>query len=211
MFDGEVLNCYSKYTSEDNNMEKKLDLRIVKTHKALYDAFSEMLCEKKFEDITINELCERAMVRRATFYKHFEDKYDFFAYFVRNIRMQLSEKIPKTIIDENPSAYYFYIFKEFFTFLNEHKALVNTAMNSSVMPGLLDILSDEIQSDIFSHLKEEKDSGVHFPMSIHVLAAFYAGGIIQITREKLTSSINCTDEELFEQYNAIISSFHQFR
>ena len=28
-----------------------------------------------------NELCDEAMIRRATFYKHFADKYDFFFFF----------------------------------------------------------------------------------------------------------------------------------
>ena len=60
-------------------MEKKVDLRILKTHKALCETFSTLLEEKKFEEITVNELCQRAMVRRATFYKHFADKYEYFA------------------------------------------------------------------------------------------------------------------------------------
>ena len=58
--------------------EGKSDLRIIKTRKALYTAFTMLLGEKSFEDITVNELCENAMVRRATCYKHFADKYDFF-------------------------------------------------------------------------------------------------------------------------------------
>ena len=43
-------------------MEQKMDLRVLKTYKSLYEAFFKMLEEKKFEDITVNELCERAMV-----------------------------------------------------------------------------------------------------------------------------------------------------
>ena len=50
------------------------DLRIIKTRKALCDAFIILLGEKPFEDITVNELCKKAMVRRATFYQHFEEK-----------------------------------------------------------------------------------------------------------------------------------------
>lgn len=52
----------------------------------LCTAFIELLSKKKFEDITVNELCEKALIRRATFYTHFLDKYDFFAYFVRQNR-----------------------------------------------------------------------------------------------------------------------------
>ena len=49
-------------------MEKKMDLRIQKTYLSLPQAYTELLDEEKFEDFTINELCERAMIRRTTFY-----------------------------------------------------------------------------------------------------------------------------------------------
>ena len=46
----------------------KEDLRVKKTKRALTLAFIELLKVKHFEDITINELCEKAEIRRATFY-----------------------------------------------------------------------------------------------------------------------------------------------
>ena len=58
----------------------KQDLRITKTYRALTEAFFELLSQKKFEDITVNEICNRAVVRRATFYKHFGDKFEFFVF-----------------------------------------------------------------------------------------------------------------------------------
>lgn len=70
-----------------------MDLRIQKTYKALTDTFLELLEEKHLEDITVEELCSRAMIRRATFYKHFADKNDFFVFLVREIQQKF--------IDEN--------------------------------------------------------------------------------------------------------------
>lgn len=58
------------------------------SNQMLCDAFTELLSKKKFENITINDLCEKALVRRATFYTHFIDKYDFFTYFIRQNRDQ---------------------------------------------------------------------------------------------------------------------------
>ena len=57
-------------------MEKNTDLRIQKTYLALQNAFVALLEEKRFEELTVNELCDRAMIRRTTFYKHFGDKYE---------------------------------------------------------------------------------------------------------------------------------------
>jgi len=52
-----------------------LDLRIRRTYKFLWDALISLMKERDFESITVTDICERAMVHRTTFYKHYEDKY----------------------------------------------------------------------------------------------------------------------------------------
>ncbi|MGE7948828.1 TetR/AcrR family transcriptional regulator [Lysinibacillus sp. NPDC093688] len=56
--------------------EKQLDLRIRRTHKLLWAALFELMTQpkQKYSAITINQICDRAMVHRTTFYQHFEDK-----------------------------------------------------------------------------------------------------------------------------------------
>lgn len=43
------------------------DLRTQKTYKSLKDAFLELLEKYRFEDIAIQQLCQSAQIRRATF------------------------------------------------------------------------------------------------------------------------------------------------
>jgi AcrR family transcriptional regulator len=52
-----------------------LDPRIKRTRQLLHRAFSELLGEKRFEEITVNDIAERSTVNRATFYDHFPDKF----------------------------------------------------------------------------------------------------------------------------------------
>lgn len=54
----------------------KEDLRVAKTYKALQNAIVTLLKRRKFEQLTINDLCEEALISRAAFYMHFKDKYD---------------------------------------------------------------------------------------------------------------------------------------
>lgn len=54
--------------------EFKEDLRIVRTRKLLSRALFELLETTPYEKISVLDICERAMVHRATFYNHFEDK-----------------------------------------------------------------------------------------------------------------------------------------
>lgn len=57
-------------------METKTDRRVRRTRNAINNAFMEIITEKEFDQITINDLSERADVNRGTFYLHYMDKYD---------------------------------------------------------------------------------------------------------------------------------------
>ncbi|GCF08659.1 TetR family transcriptional regulator [Dictyobacter arantiisoli] len=56
-------------------MRKNQDIRARFTRKLLQDTLIALLAEKRFEMITVGEIAERAMVNRATFYRHYQDKY----------------------------------------------------------------------------------------------------------------------------------------
>ena len=51
------------------------DRRVQKTKKEIKKAFIALLSEKKFSDITIQDIADRAEISRSTFYDHYTDKY----------------------------------------------------------------------------------------------------------------------------------------
>ena len=54
-------------------MEKgKTDLRVIRTRKAIREAFCAMIMEMDYPDITVKELTRRAMINRNTFYLHYD-------------------------------------------------------------------------------------------------------------------------------------------
>ena len=59
------------------------DPRVRRTRKLLQDALVELLAEKSFEAITVQDIATRSTINRATFYAHFVDKYDLFASYSR--------------------------------------------------------------------------------------------------------------------------------
>jgi AcrR family transcriptional regulator len=75
----------------------KLDPRVKRTRKLLQQAFAQLMSEKDFQSITVQDIAERAEVNRATFYAHFEDKYALLNYSVREALQDLLEqKLPDT-------------------------------------------------------------------------------------------------------------------
>ncbi len=60
-------------------MEKcleRLDPRIRRTRELLYVALRDLLAEKSFDEISVQDIAERSTVNRGTFYDHFTDKFE---------------------------------------------------------------------------------------------------------------------------------------
>src|SRR5436190_20283700 len=58
--------------------KKKLDRRTQRTQHSLTHAMVDLVTEKRFDDITVQNLIDRAEIGRSTFYSHFRDKEDLF-------------------------------------------------------------------------------------------------------------------------------------
>ncbi len=135
-------------------MEKKLDLRIQKTYIALEDAFTKLLEKKPFETITTNELCDTAMIRRTTFYKHFADKYDYFSFYISNLIARSRNNTPIEILKEDPVKYTELRLKEHLCFLKEHKKIVKNLKDSNMITFFLLCVQKQLDNEFRTILME---------------------------------------------------------
>ena len=75
-----------------NPKEEKLDPRVKRTRQLILQGFEELLAEKNFESISVQDVTDKAEINRATFYKHFVDKYALLDYSIRQMFMHEIEK-----------------------------------------------------------------------------------------------------------------------
>lgn len=106
------------------------DLRVQRTKKALITTFSDLLETKSFDNITIQDLCEKANVRRSTFYRHFNDKYDLLNHIVGTLieyfrTLHLPEIDPK-----DPRQFFNKFMKDILLFISDNKAMVKVSFLS---------------------------------------------------------------------------------
>ena len=73
---------------------KNIDARVRYTRMIIEQCFLELLKEKPVSKITVTELCDRAMINRATFYKHYESV------------PQLLEKLEEALFDQILEMFY---------------------------------------------------------------------------------------------------------
>ncbi|MFJ8413429.1 TetR/AcrR family transcriptional regulator [Bacillus paramycoides] len=76
-------------------MENKIDLRVIKTQRAIKNTFIQLIEEVGFEKVNVRKLIERAEVNRSTFYLHYQDKYDL----LNKIEDELLEGLRHIIMD----------------------------------------------------------------------------------------------------------------
>lgn len=72
-------------TESDKMTQNSEDLRVRRTRKLLQKALLEAASEKGFAHVTVRDITERAMVNRATFYRHYQDKYDLLEQYIREL------------------------------------------------------------------------------------------------------------------------------
>ena len=77
-------------------MEQKEDLRVIRTRKLLSSTLLEMMEEESIEKISVIDLCTKAMVNRATFYAHFEDKYHLLSYALEELKDKVYARSPRS-------------------------------------------------------------------------------------------------------------------
>lgn len=52
------------------------DLRVIKTKRLIKGAFIELVEEKGFDNVSVKDICNKALINRNTFYLHYYDKVD---------------------------------------------------------------------------------------------------------------------------------------
>lgn len=182
------------------------DLRVVKTHKALYDAFTELLQTKSFEDITVTQLCDKALVRRATFYKHFMDKYDFFNFYITRTHKAMSQKCLQEIDNLTPYSYLMAMANNLLDFISENRRLGSHLFDDSLIPISLDIIGKQMSDKIHEILRPNNNVS---PAAIEIFTAFYTGGWRNIIRWWLHNNGNISKEILLEQMGKFLTPIIQ--
>ena len=166
-------------------MEKKLDLRIEKTYRSLHLAFTELLEEKRVEEITVGELCDRAVIRRTTFYKHFADKYEYFSFYIKETSRSFQRQLDPKLCEQDINSYFIQMCKSLLIFLRSHQRIIENQTQSNLYALLFDALVTHIAHDAFEVLRKTSDYKNVDAAYLEGLSACYAGALMNLLGSRL--------------------------
>jgi AcrR family transcriptional regulator len=149
----------------------KVDRRIAKSQVAIKNAVTELMSEKSFDEITIQDIADRANVNRGTIYLHYMDKYDLLDKMIEehidNLRELCRSASEMTFQEGN------YVWFEYF---ERHYLFFSTMLASKGAPyfrnRFLDLVVEEYQPELDT--TEGKNQG----LSEDVILQFFASAIV---------------------------------
>jgi len=82
--------------------EEDLDPRVKRTRGLILQSFSDLLAEKSFESISVKDVTTNAEINRATFYAHFQDKFDLLDFSIQQMFIAEIEKRTLNVCSYSP-------------------------------------------------------------------------------------------------------------
>jgi AcrR family transcriptional regulator len=181
---------------------KTLDLRIRRTHKLLFDALTLLLSEKSFDNITITDICEKAMVHRTTFYKHFEDKYHLLDSLISQLVQNFEEKRTEQTPVDNPRQYYVNLFRLLLEHMQENIKMYSVGLlnNGSTIKVLQKIVVGRTKS----RLESDEANGLIFLIPAPILSEFYSSSMVSLAIWWLENNMPLSIDEMVRYGDMLI-------
>lgn len=171
------------------------DLRQKRTRKFLVNALLELLEERPFSEISVVDICERAMVHRTTFYAHFDDKQALLRYTVTQLQADLEDQGLAGRSFSSPRAYFIAMARDVLAFMREHRKLYEAGVSGC--DGMeLRILEDAVALQIQEKLSQPGFLPQLDGFQPEIAAHFYAGAVLALIRWWLEHDMPVSDEVL---------------
>lgn len=183
-----------------------MDRRILKTKKAIFDAFSNLLQKKTYEKITIQEIIDEANVGRSTFYMHFESKEDLlnqmcsdlFEHITNTLKTEKSHNFANSKNDSNSMiTHILYHLKDDFKELIPLLSCESSALFYNYF--------EEYFKDFISNYLISNSTKVPKNVPTDFLISHISGSFINLIKWWIINSLKQSPEELTSYFFAVIN------
>lgn len=185
-----------------------MDKRIEKTYDKIQHAYSRLIINKDYDDITVNDICNEANIKRPTFYNHFKDKDDFLT---KIYTYRFNNFVEFYSLDKIKS------FREFvlkllrcnLTYLNKFKkevGILNSEGHVSSMYYITFNVVNEFLLEKYQNTDDKKDKNLSIDEE-RFLVYSYSSMFLSYSMMFYTNPRITVDEMMVKIENAIPSSF----
>ena len=177
-------------------MTNAADRRVQKTRQILQKAIMELIVEKGFESIKVQDILDRANVGRSTFYAHYQDKGELLHSCFEEVRKLLEQHA--TVLSEgsrnstNPEMFTDFTLK-FFKFAERNCQLFKALLKQKDLAEFInDSLFDYLNDPFKRRMAREKYCSIPSEIVTHYFINAFSG----ILKWWINNDMPCTAEEI---------------
>ena len=204
---------YMNANSEPHGENLKIDRRIQRTRLALRSALLELIKEKGFDSVSVEEITERANLGRATFYLHYKDKEDLLLDEFREIasnRVQILSEIPVSIWKSNQDSLelsdgrasvmpLLMVFEHAAQNAELYRILLKGDSSQRIAGQIRQIIADSINAIINTKIQSDPPPAP-LEVPVDLLAAYFSGALMGSLNWWLEQETSPTPEEMARMF-----------
>ena len=157
---------------------RKPDKRVRRTHERLGSALIELIQEKPIDDVTVQEVLDRASVGRSTFYLHFRDKNDLILSELEKFLEMMSTALS---IRKEESRRVVPV-EELFAHIGKQKKIYRALADSGRLNDFFDLAQGYFSRGIEQRLRESKGLAKLPQRELAARAVALAGSLLSLLR-----------------------------
>lgn len=150
------------------------DRRVRKTKQRLNDALNELILEKGYDRITVQDIIDRADVGRSTFYAHFQTKDDL----LMGQMAQLQDEMGWALSGDRPLTEAVVGSLPLFEHLAEHHGQFKAMIGSRGIQMVSEAVHESLREYITEELGRRSVRGERHAVPVHARAGFLAGSLM---------------------------------
>jgi AcrR family transcriptional regulator len=199
--------------SEMEGREKRLDRRVSRTQSALRNAFLELIQEKGYETITVEQITERADLGRSTFYLHYRDKEELLlSYFSDLVEDRLAQfsQISFSMLRQPESASALagaavHPILGVFQHAAENASLYRIVLKGEGAVRVAEPLRRSITQAMDEMLRTKLDEeGLELKVSVDLFAHYLVGALLACLNWWLEQDMPCPAEEMARMFRLML-------
>ena len=189
-------------TKEEN--KKKPDRRVERTRRLLHNALMELIVEKGYEAITVQNIIDRANVGRSTFYSHFLDKQQLLLYGFKHLRAFLAEQQRKNDSekandnDERMLKFSLAMFRHAESHYKLYRAMVGKKSGAFVIRHIQLMIADLVR-DEFAASKPHPASRI----PIEVIVQYTANSFMALMTWWADKKMPCSAQDIDQMFHTL--------
>ena len=161
-------------------MRNKEDLRVKRTYKLLSEALKKLMLIKEFDKITVNDICNEAMVHRTTFYTHFEDKQALLKYCLKEIESPFDNLNIKDYSDKGYKKYYTDVAWHILNNMAKNKEFYKILIKKNKDESFMSRIQEELTHKMNDNINMILNAGATLPIPSELISRFYAGACVNV-------------------------------